>query len=64
MPHRDINIINEFEKSVVDINPKGHRNVMICGDFNCPDINWDHGYTYDNAPQKNVKDKLIDIKFL
>ena len=61
MTHRDISIINEFEKSEVDINPKSNRNVVILGDFNCPDINWDHGFAYDQAPQKNVQDKLIEI---
>ena len=41
MPHRDLNILSEFEKSVQKANPQGSRNIIICGDFNCPDINWD-----------------------
>ena len=61
MPHRDINTITEFESSVMKANPKGDKNIIVLGDFNCPHINWNFGYTHDNAPDKNVQDKLIDI---
>ena len=61
MPHRDINTLIEFEKSVQHLNQKGSRNIIICGDFNCPDINWEYGYTCNQAHNKNVQDKLIEI---
>ena len=61
MPHRDIDILNEFEKSLFDVNPQGTRNIFICGDFNFPDVNWEHGFTNDQAPNKDVQDKLINI---
>ena len=64
MPHRDINVLSEFENSLKEINPQGTRNVFICGDFNCPDVNWEHGFTNDQAPNKNVQDKLIDISLV
>ena len=61
MPHRDLDTINEFDRSIQSVNPNGSRNVICCGDFNCPDINWDLGFTRDGAPNKNVQDRLIDI---
>ena len=61
MPHRDKDILNEFEKSLFDVNPQGTRNIFICGDFNCPDVNWEHGFSHDQAPNKDVQDKLINI---
>ena len=61
MPHRNIDTITEFESSVIKANPQGNKNVIICGDFNCPHINWNFGFTHDNSPEKNVQDKLIDV---
>ena len=61
MPHRDINILNEFEKSVQQVDQRGTRNIVICGDFNCPDINWEYGFTSNQASNKGVQDRLIDI---
>ena len=61
MPHRNIDTITEFESSVIKANPQGNKNLIICGDFNCPNMNWNFGFTSDNAHEKNVQDKLIDI---
>ena len=61
MPHRNLDTLIEFERSLEKANPKGKRNLIICGDFNCPDINWNFGYCYEHAQNKNVQDKLIDI---
>ena len=61
MPHRDMNVLLELQKSIESVNPKGQRNIVVLGDFNCPDISWDYGYTAANAPNKNVQDKLIEL---
>ena len=61
MPYRDINTLNEFEKSIQKVNPQGSRNLLICGDFNSPDINWEHGFTHAGAPDKHSQDRLIEI---
>ena len=53
--------IEEFGKSAEKVNPHGSKNLLICGDFNCPDVNWEYGFTKDGAPNKNVQDRLIDI---
>ena len=63
MPHRNMDSITEFESSVMKANPKGNKNMIICGDFNCP-YYWNYGFTHDNAPEKNVQDNLIDIYLL
>ena len=61
MPHRNLDDLNEFDRSLKLANPRGTENVLVCGDFNCPDINWNFGYTYDSAQNKTTQDRLIDI---
>ena len=61
MPHRNLDDLNEFDRSLKLANPRGTKNVLVCGDFNCPDINWNFGYTYDSAQNKTTQDRLIDI---
>ena len=61
MPHKDLNTLLEFEISVEKANPHCTKNVIICGDFNCQDINGKFGLTYEHAQNKQVQDKLIDI---
>jgi hypothetical protein len=38
MPHRNMNCVEELEKSL-NMTAQRNKNIMLTGDFNCPDIN-------------------------
>ena len=40
MPHRSMSDLIALDLSLENINKKGNRHVILCGDFNCPDIDW------------------------
>ncbi|CAC5407115.1 unnamed protein product [Mytilus coruscus] len=41
MPHRDQKHLNELQNSLEKARANGNTNVILAGDFNCPDIIWD-----------------------
>ena len=40
MPHREQKHLEELKKSLEAVDQQNVNNIVICGDFNCPDINW------------------------
>ena len=40
MPHRNINDLNELQKSLDTITMENDKNIILAGHFNCPDIDW------------------------
>ena len=40
MPHREQRHLEELKKSLEAVDQQNVSNIVICGDFNCPDINW------------------------
>ena len=37
------------------------KHVLLCGDFNCPDTDWDQHTVHNNAPDQAVQQALIDL---
>ncbi|XP_076434597.1 uncharacterized protein LOC143274614 [Babylonia areolata] len=37
------------------------RQLILCGDFNCPDVNWKNGTTTPEAPQRQVQETLVNV---
>jgi hypothetical protein len=37
------------------------KNILLAGDFNCPDITWDTSDVRPSAPQRNVQEELINV---
>ena len=42
MPHRNPNDLDELNQSLSKINQSGQKQVILGGDFNCPDIDRDN----------------------
>ena len=61
MPHRNIPDLNALDTSLLKVNEKGNRHMILCGDFNCPDIDWKNHQTSNGADDRLVQEKLVDI---
>ena len=64
MPHRNLNNLNELQKSLKNINTRENRHIILCGDFNCPDINWETLQVPPCSSQRNVQQKLTEISII
>ena len=54
MPHRQKAHLDCLDRSLQKITVKKDRHIILCGDFNCPDIDWD---THTISPQVQAIDK-------
>lgn len=50
MPHRNMEDVKELEKSLNLVSNK--KNIILTGEFNCPDINWDTMTVNQDAQDK------------
>ena len=42
-------------------NSNKSKHILLAGDFNCPDINWENLTVRSNAPDREIQQALIDI---
>jgi hypothetical protein len=62
MPHRSPKDLAELDKTLQKITGDQNRQqVMLAGDFNCPNINWDDASVPPSSPDRQVQLDLIDI---
>nr|KAG5694853.1 hypothetical protein BaRGS_028781 [Batillaria attramentaria] len=63
MPERRQQDLNELHRSLTKLteNGKKQRDVIIAGDFNCPDINWTTHTSHSYGKDNDVQQSLIDI---
>ena len=63
MAHRNMPDIKELQKSLskVSENGKKARHVIMAGDFNCPDVNWDNSTVPPGASDRKVQQTLGDV---
>ena len=61
MPHRNSTDLCCLEASLDSLNRQSSKHLILCGDFNCPDINWGHCTINHNADQRDVQQQLLDI---
>ena len=61
-PHRCNKTIQELNKSLTTIsrNSKPKR-LILCGDFNCPDISWEIGNVNTCSPDRSTQQSLIEV---
>ncbi|CAC5368405.1 unnamed protein product [Mytilus coruscus] len=59
MPHRDQKHLNELQKSLEKARTNGNTNVILAGDFNCPNIIWDTATAL--GPDREIQQGLVDI---
>ena len=61
MPHRDMKDIQELRRSLELATAGKDSHILLAGDFNCPDINWQTLTVKSNAQDKEIQQALIDI---
>ena len=63
MPHRKLSDLDQLESSLNLLNGSKPKQLILCGDFNCPDIDWEI-LTVSNDPSvqdRNIHQRLIDL---
>ena len=63
MPHRKLSDLDQLESSLNLLNGSKPKQLILCGDFNCPDIDWET-LTVSNDPSvqdRNIHQRLIDL---
>lgn len=61
MPHREMKHLKNLEASLAKIAENPNRNILLCGDFNCPDIDWENHIVPPGAPERLVQQKLVAL---
>ena len=62
MPHRNMNDVSELRRSLKSLNLNSKdRHVIIAGDFNCPDIDWQSLSVRKDAQDREVQQALLDL---
>lgn len=61
MPHRNQPDLNALETSLQKITASRQRQIILAGDFNCPDVNWNSGAVPPGAPERTVQESLVEI---
>ena len=56
--NRDLNVAAYYE-CLQKLSDKG-RHTILCGDFNCPDVDWTTGSVPLGADNRSVQEKLVD----
>ena len=59
MPHRNMEDVKELEKSLSLVSNK--QNIILTGDFNCPDINWDTMTVNQDAQDKEIQRAVMEV---
>ena len=62
MSHRNMNDLIQLDNSLEKLTNIGkNKHILMGGDFNCPDIDWENLQVKPNAPDKAIQQALIDI---
>ena len=62
MPHRCNKTIQELNKSLTTITRSSkQKQIILCGDFNCPDMSWETGNVNTCSPDRSTQQSLIDV---
>ena len=61
MPHRNMKDIQELRHSLELVTAGKDNQIILAGDFNCPDIDWQSLTVKQNAPDREVQQALIDV---
>ena len=61
MPHRNMSDVIELRRSLELVTANKEKHIVIAGDFNCPDIDWDCLSVQKEAQDKEVQQAIIDL---
>ena len=53
--------LDRLDASLEKIVRKGDKNVILCGDFNCPDVDWNNHTVPARTPDRLVQQRLVEI---
>ena len=59
MPHQNMEDVKKLEKSLNFVSNK--KNIILTGDFNCPDINWDTMTVNQDAQDKEIQRAVMEV---
>ena len=60
MAHRNEKDVKELNKSLDVLAKSGTKDVIIAGDFNCPDVDWESNTVPSGAQDRDIQQKLAD----
>ena len=62
MPHQNLKDLKNLDSSLKKLSEHSKsKHILLAGDFNCPDIDWDTLTVRSNAPDHEIQQTLIDI---
>ena len=61
MPHRNLKDTQELDKSIKNLNEKNSRNLILVGDFYCPDINWSTLSVDPESDNRDIQQSIVNI---
>ena len=62
MPHRNMNDIKNLDSSLKKLSESNKsKHILLAGDFNCPDIDWNTLTVRPNAPDREIQKSLIEL---
>ena len=61
MPHRNTKDIEELDKSLQLASQDKCKNIILAGDFNCPDIDWNNLTVKNNAQDKDIQRSMLEL---
>ena len=62
MPHREHHHVDNLDKSLQHLSDK-NQDIIVCRDFNCPDVDWDSVALGVGANNRAVQpqEKMVEI---
>lgn len=61
MPQRKMKDVNELRRSLEIVSASKERHIIVAGDFNCPNIDWQNLSVRANAQDKEVQQAVLDL---
>ena len=61
MPHRSLRDIQSLDHSLTKLSNGHFKHIILSGDFNCPDIDWENSCIKANAQDREVQQALLNV---
>ena len=61
MPHRNLKDTQELDKLIKKLNEKNSKNLILVGDFYCPDINWSTLSVDPESDNRDIQQSIVNI---
>jgi hypothetical protein len=61
MPHRNLKDTQELDKLIKKLNEKNSKNLILVGDFYCPDINWNTLSVDPESDNRDIQQSIVNI---